>query len=202
MRASDWFAGWLRRHLQRHPRNDWPDPASEGGQLFFGGWRTTLQRHGVREAEADLASELLQAEAVYPERHLERLLELVKGVWAEERKELSPAWSRDPRVSALEASRDCPDCYGQGMAYRYRRNPPVDELGRLRLSILCYCRCSYGRWLRDTHRNQCRNEFARIYDLDAYPFLWGEEYSYPSHLRHLDIPVSFSVLDVVRKDPF
>lgn len=71
--TNDQFKPWLREHLARHPRHDWP--AGEEAIALFGGWLAAFKLRGVTYAEADDASRwLMERGSTYTDNHLGLML--------------------------------------------------------------------------------------------------------------------------------
>lgn len=188
MSVKQWFARWSDRHMERHPRADWPrlDEKPE----FWAGWMGNLILHGVTEDVADQASIRMQADPPeFPEAHLNRLIHHVRAVWRERAESGQPPGVEHTIDSARKASADCQDCRGSGLATRWRRRSlgTVDSTGRVVLpSITLYCLCPMGRKLERVHRDDAPEIRRRMYDLADHPWLHGDEYRRPATQEELD----------------
>jgi hypothetical protein len=175
--------------MARMPRADWPVADSESGMEF---WRTlgkNLIARGVTQEEADLAS---QAMAGDPPDYLsdvpKRLMAEVELVWQRKRAD-ELGRSGDPiqdRKGAESASRNCPDCGGNGFATRYSWEPSTNSEDKPRPADHGYsffCTCAMGRFLcrnadQDTHRKV--GDLAEHADLQVGRVDWSET---PDHFR-------------------
>lgn len=71
--TGDQFKEWLKGHLARHRRSDWPD--GDDAITFFGGWLNAFKTRNVAPDEAEDASVwLFEQGATYPDNHLALML--------------------------------------------------------------------------------------------------------------------------------
>ena len=162
--VESWFWGFFGRHLERIPREDWALPESS----YWAAFQKAILRHGVTEAVADAASELMaERESVFPDKHLAAFIGTVKEVWkASEQAAKGGSCSRD---EAAADSRSCPDCGGCGLATRFRHESITPQRGA---SLVLYCVCSMGRWIRENHFGGGEaNRAIRMHDLADHPKL-------------------------------
>lgn len=180
MRTEEWFGFWIDRHMERHPREDWPNPAE--ARNFWQGWLGNFVLHGVTEDVADEASARLMADPPrFLGEHPKAVLDACRAIFRE-RSEAGRGGDPNSREAAELASRDCRDCVGQGLTVRYRKLSAgtVDGQGRPHSpAITLYCTCGMGRFLEKVHRDKHPDIRKRIYDLADHPFLWGDEYREP-----------------------
>lgn len=180
MRVDQWFVGWLDRHMDRHPRSDWPRRDEKPD--FFRAWLGNFILHGITEEIADEASVRLVADPPkFLADHVPALIETARAIWRE-RAERGEGHAPDSREAAQRTSKDCDDCGGQGLTIRWRKLSlgTVGADGKPRSpSITLYCRCPMGRWLERSHREHAPDIRRRIYDLEEHPWLWGWEYRQP-----------------------
>lgn len=188
MPVRDWFPAWCDRHMERHPRDDWPRPDEKPG--FWSGWAANFTLHGVTEDVAEAASIRMQADPPeFPEAHLSRLVYHARAVWRERAESGRSPGGDDSIDAARHASATCPDCGGQGLTLRYRRRSlgTADSTGRtVAPSITLYCLCPLGRHIERNHRETCPEIRRRLYDLADYPWLHGDEYRSPPTRAELD----------------
>jgi hypothetical protein len=166
-RINEWWPAFLDGHQRRFPGIRWPQGAE--GVEFYVAWRKLFVMRGVTDlAIATEASERLLASPPYDVAgHPAALCELATAV---HRERSAAASGLDPstREGAEASSRDCPICQGVGLVVRYRRRslrpdrPP---------SIVLYCTCLYGKWIRRAHAQDAPDVRRRIYDLADYPWL-------------------------------
>lgn len=166
MKVSEWFSGFVDRHVKRHPRADWPSPAD--APEFFAGWQGNFVLHGVTEDVADEASTQLMADPPrFLGEHVPALLNEARKLFRE-RAESGQGQATDSREAAILASRDCPDCGGHGLTTRFRHKSASDGKGP---SIKLYCLCPSGRWLENNHARHAPDVRRRMYDLAEHPWL-------------------------------
>lgn len=76
--TGDQFKHWLREHLDRHRRGDWPE--GDAAITFFGGWLHAFKARQVRPEEAEDASRwLAEKGASFPDNHLGLMLGRIEG---------------------------------------------------------------------------------------------------------------------------
>ena len=170
MPVKDWFADWLLRHQAIHRRDDWHDPRHSP---LLETWQRSFVTHGLTEEVADEATDRLAEDPpAHVSDHLPKLLAAARAIFRRNSAESRGA-EPDSREAAAEASRDCADCAGQGLATRYRRHRDRDANGRPRNpeAIVAYCRCELGRWIAANHRREAPEVARRIPDLAASPWL-------------------------------
>lgn len=169
MRVDAWFYPFVKRHMERMPRNDYAPPGSE----FWETIKHAFIKKGVTETVADEASRnLVMTGTVFPDNLCRALLEQVELVWA--CSEVAPDVG-DDRKAAEDASRSCEDCQGNGFAIRWRQHP---EEGKPH-HMYFYCWCALGRWIERNHREKQPQTRKRFHDLLDYPQLRGEQYRQP-----------------------
>lgn len=184
---NDWFLAWLDRHMDRHPRDDWPRVTDEGGRNFYAGWRGNMIMKGVREEEAEAASIALMGKP--PERygdHPAAIIRIVEDLWKDMRSrgEANPVDARD---AAALASKDCGDCHGDGLTVRWRVKSAKTCKTPEKPYIICYCLCPYGRWMEHAHARTAPDVRKRIYDLKDHPWLMDEKYRSDPRSRAEDV---------------
>jgi hypothetical protein len=178
-RVDDWFARFVTRHVQRFPRPDWPDEASE----FWISLKRMFVRNAVSEREADAASEaLVESPPAHLDRHAPDLIAKVRESWKASRQGADPA---DPQALKAE-SRGCEHCGGAGSATVFRPTPrpscprcggplPPDHLAcpkceprarRVPRTVAAHCVCPYGRWVRSRLAASDPDVCRRCPDLD------------------------------------
>jgi hypothetical protein len=168
MKVETWFEGFVARHVERIPRDDWRPPDSE----YWNTWRSAFVRHGVMPDIAEESSRQLAEEAPkFPDQQLPALLEKIRM-----RMRMNAAQA-DPNHDRGEAERlsfSCSDCAGQGLTYRWVPDRPGPcSQG----STLLYCLCPMGRWLLRSHQANEASRHAtngKLLDLADHPELQGD----------------------------
>jgi hypothetical protein len=141
MKVEHWIGGFIIRHVQRIPREDWPDVDS----AFWDSWRSALVRHGVTEPVADAASEALAEDPPpYLDRQLPAFVQAVKRAWKAGGPSAPPP---DDRAAAVAASRDCPGCSGSGYGSAVDAARTKSTGHEVRVACLCPCACPMSRWV-------------------------------------------------------
>lgn len=184
MKVDDWFGLFIMSHMARFPREDWPAEMSQDASEFFGAWRHQFILKGLTEDVATRASLDLAGEP--PRWKADHLPAILKAA-AEVRRQLEPQTSAEsPLEDARIASRDCPDCLGNGSAVRYV-HPEI--LGKLVTvggnevpiggSVAIPCSCPLGRHVARGLAPEGRPSPPTI---DRYPTLrrWAAPWGSPS----------------------
>lgn len=137
-RVDAWFDLFSARLMDRIRRTDWPLPGSE----YWAALRRRAIHHGLRESEADAATDLLTDS---PPCHLDRvwpsLLAAVQTIRASQQLQSSDAMGSF--VAARAASLDCPYCSGEGRVSTWKRESRSQPAAAL-------CLCPAGRYLGST----------------------------------------------------
>lgn len=168
MSNIEWFHGWARRHFARHAETA-PDPDTEDGAERMEIVRRQWDRIGITRSEADeLTDQMATVLRLTARDHVPRLMDLAKkltgnrptqGVYGD-------------RAAAVDKSRNCVSCGGEGLTSR--RFPTAVHPEGVRLT--CYCHvCVMGRWLKQAHASE-PSLVGRIIDLadPRYAHLWDE----------------------------
>lgn len=183
-KVDDWFGLFIATHMMRFPREDWPEEMSEEASNFFGAWRHQFIIKGLTEDVATKASLDLAGD---PPRWLADHLPAILKAGAEVRRQAEPQTSAEsPLEDARMASRDCPDCLGNGSAVRYV-HPEI--LGKLKTSagnpvpiggsVSIPCSCPLGRHVARGLAPEGRQPVPTV---DRYPSLrrWEAPWGSPS----------------------
>lgn len=207
-RVSDWFNEWAGTLIVRSGRLDWPDRASEDGAEFWRDVERSLVRCGATFAHADEASSMAcdQVE-LWPNQFRGAIVELVKGLQKAEQDGLRAEQGGvkpDSMDEAKRLSRDCVDCGGGGITYRFVH--PEHE-GKLRTagggampvgaSIPLHCGCPMGVLLARKDRDSPKDERVGMLDISRFPGFhlasvpwsdgWDNQYRYrPSRWNAVD----------------
>jgi hypothetical protein len=81
MACAEWFNGFIKRHMARCPREDWPNARTPEElakmRVFFDAWRHALDGRGIEERFAEDASLAMAADPpAYLADHLRTILRL------------------------------------------------------------------------------------------------------------------------------
>lgn len=184
MKVDDWFGLFIMAHMARFPREDWPAEMSQDASEFFGAWRHQFVIKGLTEDVATRASLDLAGDP--PRWKADHLPAILKAA-AEVRRQLEPQSSAEsPLEDARMASRDCPDCLGNGSAVRYV-HPEI--LGKLKTaagnpvpiggSVSIPCSCPLGRHVARGLAPEGRQPVPTV---DRFPSLrrWEAPWGSPS----------------------
>lgn len=177
-RVRDWLPGWWRYHRTTMYHEDWPDLTENETEH----WAELLAGLGIHDQAASEPSKrlLFQASRWCLEHaphstvrsQMAKVREAVTALRAAATAaEPRPALDRD---AAAEASRDCPDCGGTGLAVRYvaraktARGGPIesqpvpvyDHTGQVvrriaparTVCLVLTCVCPLGHWIERQHR--------------------------------------------------
>ena len=153
--TTEWFPGWVVRHIQRHDNAGLPD--LDKRKIFYETWRDEFAQRGIDLAAAEAASRKLAAQKYTKHLHFKALLDL-----AMEAKYTGYASSVE---QAKDAAKNCPDCYGQGLASVRCRNTGMN--------FAAYCVCDFGtRLLNKATQSAKANEVL----IDLAKIRVGETY--------------------------
>lgn len=177
---ADWHRKAFVDHCGRVP-DDFPNPRSEAWWLFFEPWSDALSEQAVTLREFEAASKRVAADPPFDAKgHLKAILARVARIRAE-----GLPVDHD-RASAELASRDCPECDGQGITSRDH-----ERAGYGRITVLYYChRCPMGRWLKQAHAKDPKG--VRLQDLLDHPELQRHPDDDQADPRHLEIAEWFA----------
>jgi hypothetical protein len=132
-----WFDHWLDRHLERHQSTDLPKPIEK--PRFYEAWHDELARLRVTEQAADIASVRLVSVPTAVQWHFKKLVKIALAV-------NPPAAGVTDRAAALDASKSCPKCYGEGVVSVVSE---LDGTGQA-----AHCTCPYGHHLFNERRRE------------------------------------------------
>jgi hypothetical protein len=176
--TAEAFESWFPHHRASFPAINWPDDDDTIGIyhklaaiLVKNGVVDSVQLHEITQRM------LIGSEKAYDlQGHIQLLLKTAIAF----QRELYPRdGAPDPESmdGARLASKDCDTCGGMGifLAHRQKSYDP----GRRDNTINVYCRCPYGRKIRENHKANNPDAFKRFYDIDQYPFLAGDEFRTP-----------------------
>jgi len=162
MAVSEWYPAFLRVHLERLARKDFPEFSSEFWKLL----RLELVRCGIDKFAANSASlEISVDQPDQPSQHHKRFLELAKRHQAEANKG-NPL---EDKSLAMAQSLNCDWCSGNGLALVQKADGEPFEVmtsgGQERESptLVVLCKCPLAGWIRA--RNKFK--FTELSDLLA-----------------------------------
>jgi len=151
MAVSEWFPGFLRVHIDRMARKDYPDVHSEFWKLL----RKELVRSGVNKEAANKASiDIALDQPEQPSQHNKRFLDLARRHQAE----LHIGNPNEDKAAAMAQSLNCEWCSGNGLALIERIDGEPFEVataGGMEYespTLVVMCRCSMAAWLRSRNK--------------------------------------------------
>lgn len=132
---KDWFQKWMDRHVSKCPSAGWKEVTPAATLTLF---RKFIELK-VSEAEADVATDLLFEENLYPLAHFARILEVIQ-----ETRSKRVAATRD---EAIAGSANCPACQGNGkVAVSWTKGTRLhDSRGPQTWVIWCYLDCPLAK---------------------------------------------------------
>lgn len=186
-RVRDWFDEFAMTLIARSNRPNWPSFDSEVGQAFWDDFERSLIRIGATFALADEASSIVcDMPDLFPADIRPKVIDEVKKLRAKADMEAKGSDPNSSVEAARTASRDCPDCLGNGSAVRYVH---AEILGKLRTaagnpvpvggSVSIPCSCPLGLHVARGLAPECRPAPPTI---DKYPSLrrWAAPWGSPS----------------------
>ncbi len=170
--VESWFWTFVRKHIARSGRQDFPPPSTENGAEFFGNWRSAFVRNGLTQDEAEQASQIVCERDRFPGQHLEALLDAARDI---RRLVATPNADKDADA-AWRASRGCRHCGGCGWAsypvhliYGEPLPPRLEVPGDTRASLFCVC--PLGRFFRSRNESATEDKRAKVGGLDDFRHL-------------------------------
>jgi hypothetical protein len=131
---SDWFHGWVARHIRRHVTRGLPNAIANSD--YYDAWRVAFERAGIDEKAADEASILLATRKHAKWEHFPALYEIAVGVAGR----VAPGSTEGDRLDA----RDCKHCGGMGTVGV--TEPAWNAVWS------AFCSCRLGRRMLDSTR--------------------------------------------------
>jgi len=173
--VENWFWPFVRKHIARSGRPDFPVPTTEAGAEFFRNWRDAFERHAVSEDEAAQASSIVCERDLFVGQHLQSLLDAARDV---RRLAETPNADNDPDA-AWKASRGCRHCGGTGWASYpvhliYGEPLPSRLAACPNASASLSCVCPLGRFYRSRNESASPEKRAKFGSLDDFRHLLAD----------------------------
>lgn len=138
-----WFANWMDYHQKLHPDRRWVNPHDRDSGEVYQGWMEAFDRIGATENLAKQASRRLQAQKLFFNEHLARMVEAIGDLKRTIPAGPSALSAPEPGlIAASLASQGCPACNGSGWEMRRAKWHSIPRPFTVR--VACFCPC--GRW--------------------------------------------------------
>jgi hypothetical protein len=187
MLVRDWLEAFLERHKARNPRNDWPEPDSNGGKQLRAAFMDSFIGAKVKKSEADAASVRIAGSDDVPqfvEDYLPAMMVLIDAQRAkiEETKAAKPKPIK--KTEPVIGSTRCPRCLsgfallfhpqftGSNVLEIEREDKTIKRIPAV---IAAHCVCPIGRWKRERASDEVRERIPDLAEVDAGKFLWLTE---------------------------
>lgn len=173
--VESWFWPFVKRHIARSGRQDFPPPTSENGGEFFRNWRSAFIRHGLTEDDANQASAIVCERDHFVGSHLQALLDAARDI-----RRLAETPGADKDVdSARKASWNCRHCGGNGWAsfpvhliYGEPLPPRLVKHGNCQASLTCVC--PLGRFIHSRNESASADKKVKLGSLDDFRHLLAD----------------------------
>lgn len=172
-----WFRAFAKKLVLRSGRNDWPDPTSEAGRVFWADFYGAIRRTGATPEEADeAASVACDTPDLWPNQFRPAIVEALKAQFARNQAQ-DRGQAAGSREEAEAASVGCPDCDGRtGLATRFVHASHAGRFASGRgesfpvgARVALACSCPLGRWLRKMNLDAPRDRRVAIPALEQFP---------------------------------
>lgn len=172
---GNWFWPFVKSHIARSGRGDFPDPTADNGAAFFRNWRDAFVRHALTEDDANQASSIVCERDLFPATHLQSILDAARDL-----RRLAETPNADTDVDAARrASWGCRHCKGSGWAsypvhliYGEPLPPRLANHGNTRASLFCVC--PLGRFFRSKDASAAPDKQCKAASLDDFRHLLAD----------------------------
>lgn len=173
--VENWFWSFIRKHIARSGRGDFPPVTNENGVEFFSNWRSAFIRHGLTEDDANQASSIVCERDLFPGMHLQAILDAARDL-----RRLAEMPNADRDIdSARKASWGCKHCGGNGWAtfpvhliYGEPLPPRLERHGNSRAALFCVC--PLGRFFKSRNDSASPDKQAKAGSLDDFRHLLAD----------------------------